>query len=449
MKTDQTIAIVLAAGEGKRMKSVTPKVLHPLAGRPMILSLVDVLSEISPEKVVLVLGPEMDHVAEIFNTHGCQAEVAIQHERLGTAHAVLSAKKHLENVTGTVIILYGDTPFLTEKTIRSLLLARAEENNPAVVVLGFLSDNPEGYGRLMIDNEGNLLKIVESLDSGDDNFKGSLCNSGVMAIDASILTNFLNQIGNSNAKSEYFLTDIVEIALKNGRKCAFVQGEEEELIGINSKSDLARAETLFQNKLRKKAMEAGVILQDPSSVYFSWDTKLGSDISIGPNVYFGSNVTVEDGVRILSFCHIEGATISKGSIVGPFARLRPGTEIGDHAQIGNFVEVKNSVIESGAKANHLTYIGDAKIGAKSNIGAGAITCNFDGNKKSVTEIGNNVFVGSNTALVAPVKIGDGATIGAGSVITRNVDAYSLGISRVEQRVIPNWGLKKPNKQKDG
>ena len=301
---------------------------------------------------------------------------------------------------------------------------------------------------MILNGEGKLEKIVEANDATPDQLKTHLFNSGVMAIDAGILSLLIKQVTNDNVKGEYYLTDIVEIAIADGRSCAIIEGVEEEVIGINSKLDLAEAEAILQERLRKKALKNGTMLLDPSTVYFSWDTILGQNVTINPNVFFGPGVKIGDDVEIHSFSHLEGANVSSGSVIGPFARLRPGADIGRKAHIGNFVEVKNSVIADGVKANHLSYIGDAKVGENSNIGAGTITCNYDGNKKSITQIGEEVFIGSNTALVAPVKIGNGAVTGAGSVITKDVEENALALTRTEQNVVSGWSTRRPRSKGD-
>ena len=438
MKKHRTVAIVLAAGLGTRMGSTLPKVLHPLGGRPMLLQLFETLSNVLPDTTVLVTGPDMDPVSGMVANHKLKPNVVIQEERLGTGHAVTVARNFFEGNTGTVLVVYGDTPLLTVPTIQSLMSVRQSNENPAVVVLGFRPSEAGEYGRLIMDNHGSLQKIVEAKDASSEELNQLLCNSGIMAIDAILLPFLLDQLKNDNAKGEYYLTDIVELAILEGRSCAVLEGDENEVMGINSKVDLAAAEGILQKRFRQRAMNAGVTLLDPSTVFFSWDTNLGRNVSIGPNVYFGQGVTVDDDVEIHSFSHLEGTKVYSGAVIGPFARLRPGTDIGRDAHIGNFVEIKNSVISSGAKANHLSYIGDAKVGQNANIGAGTITCNYDGQKKSMTEIGAGAFIGSNTSLVAPVKVGVGAVTGAGSVITKDVEDDALAVTRGSQNVVPGW-----------
>ena len=441
MSHSETTAIVLAAGLGTRMKSELPKVLHAIAGRAMILQLLDSLSTIKPEKIVLVLGPEMDAVSEAVSEAGFTVETVIQQDRLGTGHAVRQAESVLAGYTGNILVLYGDSPLITAETMVDMLDARAGEDDPAVVVLSFRPFEPGDYGRLNLDEAGGLVSIVEAKDASDDELANDLCNSGFMAIDGALLSDLTAKLSNDNAKGEYYLTDLVGLATEAGRNCAFVECDEEETIGINSRSELAEAETILQDRLREAAMANGATLINPASVYFSHDTKIGQDVMIDSNVYFGPGVKICDGVHIRAFCHIEGAFVENNAIIGPFARLRPGADIGEDVHIGNFVEVKNATLAAGAKANHLSYIGDAKIGPKANIGAGTITCNYDGYVKSMTEIGAGAFIGSNTALVAPVKVGDGAITGAGSVITKNVDADALAITRSEQKIVDGYANK--------
>ena len=420
------------------MGSALPKVLHPLAGRPMLLNLLETLESLSPDRTVVVIGPDMDNVRTIVDGHRLKPEIVVQKERLGTGHALMAARDYFDGADGTVLVLYGDTPLLTTTTMQSLKSARQKDDDPAVAVLGFRPTQADDYGRLILDNDYKLLEIVEAKDATREQLATTLCNSGMLAIDATALPSLLNRLGNDNAKGEYYLTDIVALALAKGRSCAVVEGVESELMGINSMVDLAHAEAILQERLRIKVMNEGVALVDPSTVYFSWDTKLGRNVTISPNVIFGPGVSVGDDVEIRAFSHLEGANVSSGAIIGPFARLRPGADIGAEARIGNFVEVKNSVISAGAKANHLSYIGDAKVGQRANIGAGTITCNYDGYTKSVTEIGEGAFIGSNTALVAPVKIGDGAVTGAGSVITKDVEEDALAVTRSDQKVVLGW-----------
>jgi len=436
-RQNKTAAIVLAAGLGTRMKSAVPKVLHPLAGRPMLTHLLDTLGAVAPEKTVVVVGPGMDDVAAAAAPH----PVCVQAEQLGTGHAVLAARDQLRDFDGDVLILYADSPLITADTIGRMLDARGHETGPAAVVLGFRPQDPGAYGRLVTGTNGELEAIVEAKDAAEDQLSIGLCNSGVMAVDGKCLFGLLERIDNDNAKGEYYLTDIVALAREDGRTCAVVEGETEELIGVNDRADLAVAEMILQTRLRAQAMAGGVTLTDPSTVYFSADTQFGRDVTIGPNVIFGPGVNIGDEVEIRAFSHIEGASVAPGAVIGPFARLRPGAEIGEDARVGNFVEVKNAVLEPGAKANHLSYIGDARVGMSANVGAGTITCNYDGFTKGFTDIGEGAFIGSNSALVAPVKIGAGAIVGAGSVVTRDVEEDSLAVARGRQEGIKGWAEK--------
>ncbi len=416
------------------MRSALPKVLHPLAGRPMIRHLLDTLETLEPDRMTIIVGDDMDAVARQVAPY----PTVVQKERLGTGHAVMAAREAVADFKGDVLVVYGDTPLLSAETLGRMLAARRSADNPAVVVLGFRPREPGAYGRLIVDGNGHLQAIVEAKDATADQLAVDLCNSGVMAVDGGRLFDLLDRVGNDNAKGEYYLTDIVHIACADGLRCRAVEGGEAELIGINSRADLAHAETMLQNELRTRAMAEGTTLIDPATVFFSADTTLGRDTTVGPYVVFGTGVSVGANVTIQPFCHLQNVTIDDGASIGPYARLRPGARIGRDAHIGNFVEIKNASVEAGAKVNHLTYIGDARIGAKANVGAGTITCNYDGFFKDHTDIGANAFIGSNTSLVAPVKIGDGAITGAGSVIVRDVPADALALTRGPHRENPDW-----------
>ncbi len=434
MTNSKTAVIVLAAGLGTRMKSKLAKVLHPLAGRPMIAHLMATVEGLDPEDVAVIVGDFMDSVCEAVSPF----PTAVQSERLGTAHAVLAARESIGDFDGDVLVLYGDTPLITPDTLDAMLDARHSDVDPAVVVLGFSPEDAGDYGRLIVGEDGGLDAIVEAKDASDEQLQVDLCNSGVMAIDGKAMWGLLDRVGSDNAKGEFYLTDIIALARADGRACAVVEGDPDELIGVNSRIELAEAEAILQDRLRFQAMENGVTLTDPTTVFLSHDTQLGEDVSIGPNVFFGPGVTVADGVTINAFCHLEGAAILGNASVGPFARLRPGTTVSEGAKVGNFVEVKNAMLEPGAKASHLSYIGDAHIGAGANIGAGTITCNYDGYFKSKTIIGKGAFIGSNTALVAPVTIGDGAVVGAGSTVSKDVDVDALAVTRAPQQQIDGW-----------
>ncbi len=450
MSKHQIAAVVLAAGQGTRMMSKKPKVLHPIAGRPMLaqlLATVDALgAEMSVERRIVVVSPG--------NGEAIQAavpgiELAVQDPPLGTGHAVMSAGEQLSGFTGDVLVLFADSPLVSVETLGAMLAARRGASDPAVVVMGFRPQDSAEYARLILDDSGDdcgdLQRIVEHRDASEAEREIDLCNSGFMAIDGAILAQLLDGIGNDNAKGEYYLTDIVALARGDGLACVVVEGDEEELLGVDNRVDLALAEMIAQDRLRTRAMENGATLSDPGSVFFSYDTVLGSDVTVEPNVVFGPGVTVGDGASIKAFSHLEGARVAAGATVGPFARLRPGASVGAGAKVGNFVEVKNAVLHPGAKVNHLSYIGDAEVGEGANIGAGTITCNYDGFFKSRTIIGKGAFIGSNTALVAPVTIGEGAVIGAGSTIARDVEADALAITRADHRQIDGWA--KSNRDK--
>ena len=419
-------AIVLAAGKGTRMKSALPKVLHNIAGQPMVRHVLDAVEPLVPAETLVVVGPDMGNVAAAVKP----AKNVIQKDQAGTGDAVRVAVDSMSTRTGTVLVLFGADPLIRTETVSRLVAAR--QAGASVVVLGFRAGDPTGYGRLILDEEGALEAIVEDKDASENQRAIDLCNAGVMAIDASCIESLLARIGNDNAKGEYYLTDIVGLARNDGRNCSVVTADEDELMGVDSRADLARAEGLWQAARRRRAMDEGVTLLDPDTVYFSHDTILGTDVIVGPNVVFGPCVEVENNVEIRAFCHVEGAKISEGALIGPYARLRPGTEIGEDVHIGNFVELKNTTMAPGAKANHLAYVGDTEVGAGANIGAGTITCNYDGFEKHKTIIGDGAFIGSNSALVAPVMIGKSAIVGAGSTIARNVPADALAIERSKQ-----------------
>ncbi len=434
MTNRKTAVVVLAAGRGTRMKSARPKVLHEIAGRSLIHHVLATADALSPEQIVVVVGTGADAVTAAVAPH----RTVLQDPPLGTGHAVLMAREALAGFEGDVLILYGDTPLITAETLERMRSVRAAADPPAVVVLGFRPADPGAYGRLVTGGDGGLEAIVEAGDATPGQLAIDLCNSGVFLVDGSHLFPLLERIGNDNAKGEYYLTDIVELARADGLACAVVEGAVEEFVGVNSRVDLAEAEVIVQNRLRTRAMLDGATLIDPPSTFFSMDTRIGRDVVIGPSVVFGPGASVGDDVEIRAFCHIEGAHVASGAVVGPFSRLRPGAQVGPDAHIGNFVEIKNASVESGAKVNHLSYIGDARIGARANIGAGTITCNYDGFFKSHTDIGAGAFIGSNTCLVAPVKIGDGAIVGASSAISKDVPADALAVVRGPFTVRDGW-----------
>ncbi len=438
MSPQAKAAVILAAGQGTRMVSARPKVLHEVAGRPMIGHILATLDALSFDRKVVVIGKGMETVAAVV----APAATAIQDPPQGTGDAVRAARAALAGFAGDVVVLFGDTPLLTAATIERMVAARRGAGDPAVAVLGFRPSDPAAYGRLVRGADGTLERIVEARDATAEERAIGLCNAGIMAIDGARLFDLLDRIGNDNSKSEYYLTDIVGLARASGWRCVTVEAEDaDEVMGVNSRADLAVAESVMQRRLRAAAMAAGVTMTDPDTVYLSSDTRFGRDVTVGPNVVFGKAVTVADNVEIRAFCHIEGAAIGPGALVGPFARLRPGARLERDVHVGNFVEVKEAVLEAGAKANHLSYIGDARVGAGANIGAGTITCNYDGYFKSRTDIGAGAFIGSNTALVAPVKVGDGAIVGAGSVITADVAPGSLAVERSDQVERAGWAVR--------
>ncbi len=426
-------AIILAAGSGTRMKSAQPKVMHPIAGRPMITYPLEALRPLSPAATLVVIGPRMENVAAIV----APAESVVQDPPLGTGDAVRTAMRALDGRLAPqgsiedVLVLYGDTPFLATETL-SRLLAERRRSAAAVLVSGMRPADPRPYGRFVLAPDGALDRIVEAADAGPEEQAIGLVNGGIMVIEACRLAEFLDALDSDNAKREFYLTDIVAIARRKGLTCRAVELPTEELLGINTRAELAEAQALMQRRLRRAAMDSGVTLVAPETVFLSADTRLGRDVVVEPNVAFGNGVRVGEGARIRSFSHLEGATVGAGAIVGPFARLRPGAVLEEEVHVGNFVEVKAARLGAGAKANHLSYIGDAEVGAKTNIGAGTITCNYDGVNKHRTIIGEGAFIGSNTAFVAPVTVGDGAIIAAGSVVVRDVPPDALTIARGQQ-----------------
>ena len=425
-----TALIILAAGMGTRMNSELPKVLHAIAGAPMLIHAMKSGASLDPERTVIVAGHGATAVGKVAQDWDDRAEVVLQAEQLGTGHGVAQASGALSDFSGDAFVLYGDTPFIRPETLTAMSAARQFHD---VVVLGFDAADPGRYGRLVTSGEV-LERIVEFKDASDEERAITLCNSGVVAADSATLLDLVAAIKNDNAAGEYYLTDIIEIARSRGLSATVVRCDESETMGINSRAELAVAEGAFQTARRAEALADGVTLQAPETVYFAHDTVIGRDSIIEPNVVFGPDVTVESGATIRAFSHLEGCHVSRGSVVGPYARLRPGAELAENVKIGNFVEVKNAQIAEGAKVNHLSYIGDATIGAGSNIGAGTITCNYDGVSKHHTVIGARVFVGSNTMLVAPVTLGDDSMTASGSVITRDVPAEALALSRAPQEI---------------
>ena len=434
-KNDNCLAIVLAAGEGTRMRASLPKVLHEIGSRALIAHVLSAASTAGCNDIAVVIGPDHDAVESLIRKHTPQARIFRQNERRGTAHAVLMARDALECGAEEIVVMFADTPLVRPQTLQRL--RGALKDGAAVAVLGFHAADPKGYGRLLTKGD-ELIAIREERDATDAERKINFCNAGLMALAGKHALTILGKIGNANAKGEYYLTDAVALARDMGLKAVAIETSEDDVRGINTKAQLAEAEAVLQQRLRAAAMEAGVTLVAPETVFLAADTKLGKDVTIEPNVVFGPGVTVEAGATIRAFSHLEGAHVGKGARVGPFARLRPGADLGTDVHIGNFVEVKAAKIEDGAKANHLAYIGDARVGEGANIGAGTITCNYDGVAKHHTDIGKGAFIGSNSALVAPVKIGDGAYVGSGSVVTKDVPADALAVSRAAQMIKEGW-----------
>jgi bifunctional UDP-N-acetylglucosamine pyrophosphorylase / glucosamine-1-phosphate N-acetyltransferase len=434
---DSTLLVVaLAAGKGVRMCSALPKVMHPIGGRSMLAHALAGAVAAGSGRIAVVVGPGMEPVRAEATRVAPAAEIFEQSEQLGTAHAVLAARPALERHVGTVLVVLPDSPLVEPATLRRMI--DALDSGAHIAVLGFEPADPYGYGRLILDEEGRVAAIREEKDASATERRLRLCNAGAMAFRVPNLVELLGRIGNANAKGEYYLTDAPALAAAEGLKAAPVICSAEEALGVNTRSQLAAAEAVFQRRARARAMEGGATLIAPETVWLSHDTALGRDVLVEPNVFFGPGVVVEDGAHIMANCHMVGARIREGARVGPFARLRPGADIGPDVHIGNFVEVKNARLEGGAKANHLAYIGDGRVGAGANIGAGTIFCNYDGFDKHFTDVGAGAFVGSNSALVAPVKIGDGVYVGAGSVITRDVEADALAVERSAQEVRQGW-----------
>jgi bifunctional UDP-N-acetylglucosamine pyrophosphorylase/glucosamine-1-phosphate N-acetyltransferase len=429
------LAIVLAAGEGIRMRSRVPKALHRLGGHTLLEHVLASASGAGSDQIAIVVGPDHEAVAALARKLAPQAKIFEQSERRGTGHAVLAAKDAIAKGADDILVVFADTPLLRAETLTQLRAALAD--GAAVAVLGFKPADSQGYGRLLMRG-ADLIAIREDRDASDEERRIAFCNGGVMALAGDTALAILQRIGKTNAQGEYYLTDAVAIARDMGLKALAIETSEDDVRGINTKAQLAQAEAVLQARLRSAALEAGVSMIAPETVFLSADTKFGQDITIEPNVVFGPGVTVEDGALIRAFSHLEGAHVGKGARVGPFARLRPGAKLGSDVHIGNFVEVKQATIEAGAKANHLSYIGDARVGAGANIGAGTITCNYDGVAKHRTDIGAGAFIGSNSSLVAPVKIGDGAYVGSGSVVTKNVPADALAVARATQTVKEGW-----------
>ncbi|MBA3577739.1 MAG: bifunctional UDP-N-acetylglucosamine diphosphorylase/glucosamine-1-phosphate N-acetyltransferase GlmU [Sphingomonas sp.] len=428
--------VILAAGQGTRMRSDTHKVLHPIASRPLLLHLLDAVDGLGAARRVVVVGKGRDQVEKALS--GRDVSVAHQSEQKGTGHAVLQAKQSLESYAGAVLILYGDTPFVDAATLNRMLERLGGDDSPGVVVLASKPEDPGAYGRIILGQGDRIAKMVEYRDATQEEREVRMCNSGMMAVGAKDLFRWLAEVKNDNAAGEYYLPDVVNIAAAEGRGAVVIEGDPYETAGVNSRAELAHLELEWQRRRREQVLHEGATLIDPESVWFAFDTRLARDVTVEPHVVFGPGVKVAEGATIKAFSHIEGAVIGARAIIGPFARIRPGTSLAEGSKVGNFVELKKASVGAGAKVNHLSYVGDAEIGSGANIGAGTITCNYDGFGKYRTIIGEGAFIGSNTALVAPVTIGDGAIVGAGSVITSDVEADSLAVERSEQKGLAGW-----------
>ncbi|MES2136829.1 MAG: bifunctional UDP-N-acetylglucosamine diphosphorylase/glucosamine-1-phosphate N-acetyltransferase GlmU [Pseudomonadota bacterium] len=428
--------VILAAGQGTRMRSDTHKVLHPIASRPLLLHLLDRVDALGADKRVVVVGKGREQVEAAIS--GRDVAIAVQAEQKGTGHAVQQAAGALAGYDGPVLILYGDTPFVEAETLRRMIDRLDGGDGPGVVVLASHPADPAKYGRIILGESDRIAKMVEYRDATEEERAVTLCNSGMMAVRAADLFRWLGEVGNDNAAHEYYLPDIVNVAAAEGREAVVIEGDPYEAAGVNSRAELAHLELEWQRRRREQVLDEGATLIDPESVWFAYDTRLGRDVTVEPHVVFGPGVAVADGATIHAFSHIEGATIGMRASIGPFARIRPGTRLAANTKVGNFVELKKADVAEGAKVNHLSYVGDASVGARANIGAGTITCNYDGFGKYRTVIGAGAFIGSNTALVAPVTVGEGAIVGAGSVITEDVEPDSLAVERSEQKGLAGW-----------
>ncbi|WP_282609482.1 bifunctional UDP-N-acetylglucosamine diphosphorylase/glucosamine-1-phosphate N-acetyltransferase GlmU [Pelagibius sp. Alg239-R121] len=447
MTANKLAVVVLAAGQGTRMKSELPKVLHPIAGRAMLRHVLDAAESLNPERIVVVVGPG----AEVVEAAAAPHQVVVQEERLGTGHAVMCAAKALADYASDgasdILVIYGDTPLLTGTTLKCMLDERNAAASTKLVGLAFRPDDPAQYGRFVVDRDGGVTGIVEYADADEEIRKIDLCNAGPLIGEGRTLLKLVEGLKNDNAQGEYYLTDLFAAAREQAMDARIVEAPADDVLGVNSRAELAVAEQVMQDRLRATAMAGGATLIAPQTVWFSHDTVLGRDVLIEPNVIFGPGVTIEDNVQIRAFSHVEGAKIASGAVIGPYARLRPGTDIGQGVKIGNFVECKNAVFGAGAKANHLTYVGDSTVGTKANIGAGTITCNYDGFNKFKTSIGASAFIGSNSALVAPVSIGEGAIVAAGSTIVDDVSKDALAFGRGRQVEFPGRAASFRDQQK--
>ncbi len=429
--------VILAAGKGTRMQSDLPKVLHPIAHAPMLAHAMRTGAALDPERVVIVAGVGADEVTAAALEVDETAEIVLQSEQNGTGHAVAQARDALDGFAGDLFVLFGDTPFLQPETLKKMQAARGAFD---LVILGFHAADPARYGRIVLTGD-TVERIVEFKDATAQQREIDFCNSGLMACNAATLFELVAEVGNDNASGEYYLTDVVELARARGLRVGAVACDEAETLGVNSRADLANAQAVFQSRARAELLETGVSMMAPETVFLAFDTVIGRDALIEQNVVFGPGVTVESGAHIRAFSHLEGCHVSRGAIVGPYARLRPGTELSEDVRVGNFVEIKNAIVAQGAKINHLSYVGDASVGARANLGAGTITCNYDGVMKHRTEIGADAFIGSNTMLIAPVKIGAGALTASGSVITKDVGDDALSMARAPQVIKPGYARK--------
>ena len=430
-------AIILAAGQGTRMKSDIHKVLHPVGGKSMILHLLETVSAVGISQRIIVIGAHADQVQQALPGE----TFVTQHSQQGTGHAVMVCKETVNDNSGDLLVLFGDTPLIPQQIIEAMIVRKNQSTDTGIVVLGFEAKDPGRYGRLVLDSSGQLDRIVEYKDATENERALTLCNSGVMLIDGKKAYDWLDNLSADNAAKEYYLTDLVALARTDGRSAAVVKASESDVQGVNTRADLADCEAAFQQRMRSGAMASGVTLIAPETVFFSADTEIDQDVVVEPHVVFGAGVRVESGATIKSFSHLEGCIVRPGASVGPYSRLRPGADIGEEAKVGNFVEVKKATLGRGAKASHLTYLGDATVGADANIGAGTITCNYDGYLKHQTRIGDGAFIGSNSALVAPVIVEDGAIVGAGSVITKAVSTDSIAVTRAPQKEIKGSAAK--------
>jgi len=435
-KAPEFAVVILAAGQGTRMRSDTHKVLHPIASQPMLLHLLDCIDGLRAARRIVVVGKGRDQVEKALQ--GRDVAVAHQSEQKGTGHAVLQASEALDGYDGPVLVLYGDVPFVQPQTLSRMLERLDGKDGPGVVVLAFRPADPGAYGRIILGEGDTIGKMVEFRDAAPEERAVDLCNSGMMAVRANDLFRWLGDVKNDNAAGEYYLPDVVNIAAAEGRETVVIEADAYEATGVNSRAELAHLELEWQRRRREQVLQDGATLIDPESVWFAYDTKLGRDVTVEPHVVFGPGVDVADGATIKAFSHIEGAAIGARAVIGPFARIRPGTTLAEGSKVGNFVELKKATVGVGAKVNHLSYVGDADVGAGANIGAGTITCNYDGFGKYKTVIGADAFIGSNTALVAPVSVGEGAIVGAGAVITKDVEPDSLALERSEQKGISGW-----------